>query len=252
MDLPKLKLPQESETKWYWFSTVKKWILLLIKSLMNIKLSMFQKAILLFWFYVPRISININMISFLFTSVPHASSIWAVLENSWSCRAACPGLCPVGFWSSLKMETPKLLWATASSVQKSMNKIFLLSNVFPVFQFIPIDSCPATGHYWEESASVLFIPPQQEFRYFDKNYPKPAFLQAGDLRVTAFLMDDLIPHLHLLACFLFMAKFQRILFYPCRFPSAIFLASYLFHAGRDHSCSWIDWMEKYHFPSKNY
>lgn len=140
---------------------------------------------------------------------------------------------------------------------------------FPSFKCISCFSvypyCLLSCH-WALLRRICFCPlysPHQEFRYLGKN-PSPSLLFSRlgsltrfnsrchlNLSITALLMGDLVPLLHLLVCFLFMAKFQRILFYPCRFPNTAFLASYFFHAGRDHSCSWINWMEKYPFPSKN-
>lgn len=37
--------------------------------------------------------------------------------------------------------------------------------------FVPFASPPATGHYTEESGSVLFIPSSQVFMHIDKTPP---------------------------------------------------------------------------------
>ena len=41
----------------------------------------------------------------------------------------------------------------------SKKVLFYCKMKFPVFQFVPIASCPVTGHHWEESDSVFFSPP---------------------------------------------------------------------------------------------
>jgi len=41
----------------------------------------------------------------------------------------------------------------------------------PLFQFVPIASCPVTGHHWKEPDSMLFSPPLLVFLYIDKIPP---------------------------------------------------------------------------------
>ena len=47
-----------------------------------------------------------------------------------------------------------------------------------VFQFVPIDSGPVTGHHWKESGSTLLAPSLQVFIYTDEIPPKPFLFQA--------------------------------------------------------------------------
>lgn len=44
-----------------------------------------------------------------------------------SSRASCPGLCPLQFWISLRMEAPRTVWATCSRVSwHNSERIFLM------------------------------------------------------------------------------------------------------------------------------
>ena len=48
----------------------------------------------------------------------------------------------------------------------------------PVFQFVPIDSCPVTRHHSKESGSVFFAPSLQVFIYINRIPPR-AFSSPG-------------------------------------------------------------------------
>lgn len=78
-------------------------------------------------------------------------------------RAACPGLCPDGFfWIYPIMETPQPVWETsASALSSSVKKCFLMFSE-------AIASDPVTENHRHEPGSVLFAPSPQVLVDIDK------------------------------------------------------------------------------------
>jgi len=74
-------------------------------------------------------------------------------------RAGCPGPHPVSFWRSPGRTSRPLqaAYASASSLAQHSSASWFQREP-PVFQFVPTASCPGTGHYWNESSSVLSAP----------------------------------------------------------------------------------------------
>lgn len=85
--------------------------------------------------------------------------IWSNLPAqaglSW---AACPGLCLDSFPVSSRMEIPLLLLVTCASAQPPYGEKMLsdVQKESPVFQFVPIASCPITRHHRKSLALSFF------------------------------------------------------------------------------------------------
>lgn len=70
-------------------------------------------------------------------------------------------------WIPSGMEILQLLWATSSSIWLPLQLIFFLR--FCGVSCISFCACcPFTGHHWDLSGSVIFIPPCQVFTHIDK------------------------------------------------------------------------------------
>jgi len=70
-----------------------------------------------------------------------------------------------------------------------------------VFQFVPIVSCPVTGHHWVEPGSTIFAPSLQVCLHMDEVHapclPEPSLLQAGQSQVSQpFLTGDSLQSLN--------------------------------------------------------
>ncbi|KAK4830703.1 hypothetical protein QYF61_012872 [Mycteria americana] len=67
----------------------------------------------------------------------------------------------------------------------------------PVFQFVPIASCPVTGHHQIQPGSVFSTPSLQVFIYIDKMSPQPSLLQAQQSQLSQpFLIGEMLQSLH--------------------------------------------------------
>ena len=67
----------------------------------------------------------------------------------------------------------------------------------PVFHFVPIASCPVTGHLWKEAGSVFLSPSLQIFMYTDKFPPEGSLLQAEQsLLSQPFSIEEMFLYLH--------------------------------------------------------
>ena len=67
----------------------------------------------------------------------------------------------------------------------------------PMSQFLPVASCPATGHHWKEPGSILFAPFLPSLLYIDKITPQTSLLQAEQSQLSQpFLRSEMFQSLH--------------------------------------------------------
>ena len=65
------------------------------------------------------------------------------------------------------------------TVKKVVSSVWM---EFPASHYVPFASCPLTGHHWEESGPVFFIPP---FRHIYHTNPlEPSLLQAQESQLS--------------------------------------------------------------------
>ena len=69
-------------------------------------------------------------------------------------RAGCPGPWPGGFWRA-PGRRPHSLWAACASAPSPATDV---QREPPGLQFVPMASCPGTGHHWEELHPLCTLP----------------------------------------------------------------------------------------------
>lgn len=76
--------------------------------------------------------------------------------------------------SSWIWSTPKDKASLGSLWKKVKSKTNVQEN-FPALLFVPIASCPVTGHHWKDLGCIFFIPFHQVFTHIDKIHPRLLF-----------------------------------------------------------------------------
>lgn len=87
-------------------------------------------------------------------------------------------------WTLHSLSGQPVWCSMALTVKTKWGLVFKVFN--PMFQFVPIDSCPTTGHHWEESGYIFFTPSLQVFIYINKIprafYLSKSFMQKSFMR----------------------------------------------------------------------
>lgn len=97
-------------------------------------------------------------------------TVWHLVRAE-SASAGCLGVDTVRFWVFPRMETPQPVWVLTLLVEKwrrGKGQLMLYWRkkeeiVFLVFPFLPIASCPLTGHYLE--SDFIFFSYPTEYSY---------------------------------------------------------------------------------------
>lgn len=73
-------------------------------------------------------------------------------------KAGCPEPCPNSFGRSPRRRPHSLSVQAVPVLHHAQHRrASCVQAESPVLQFVPIASCPGTGHHWQESGSVLFV-----------------------------------------------------------------------------------------------